>query len=65
MDERSQDVDWLDDPFERAYTTAVLDADPIPPREVVIAAVAFGNLYNLPELSEALKRARAERLRSR
>ena len=42
VDERSQDVDWLDDPFERAYTTAVLDADPIPPRERSARAAPSG-----------------------
>ena len=44
---------------------AIAHADPIPPREVVLAALAFGNLYNLPELPEALKQARAERLKAR
>jgi hypothetical protein len=40
---------------------AIVQADPLPPREAVLGALAFGNLYNLPELPEALKKGRAQR----
>jgi 5-methylthioadenosine/S-adenosylhomocysteine deaminase len=42
VDERLQDVDWRDDPFERAYTAAVLDADPISQRERSTRAAPSG-----------------------
>ncbi len=41
----------------------MLDADNLPPREVVQGALAFANLYNLPELPETLKQGRAKRLK--
>jgi class 3 adenylate cyclase len=44
---------------------AIAHAEPLPPREVVLAALAFGNLYNLPELPQALQQARGERLKPR
>lgn len=40
---------------------AIIQADPLPSREVVQGALAFGTLYNLPELRAALERGRAER----
>jgi class 3 adenylate cyclase len=40
---------------------AMRDARPPPTRDVVMGALAFGNLYNLPELPEALKQGRAQR----
>lgn len=43
--------------------SAIIQADPLPPREVVLGALAFGNLYNLPELPEALKKGRAQRIK--
>ncbi len=42
---------------------AIIQADPLPPREAVQGALAFGTLYNLPELRAALERGRAERFR--
>ncbi len=36
----------------------MLDADPLPPREVVQGALAFARFYNLPELPETLKQGR-------
>jgi hypothetical protein len=42
---------------------AMIDADPLPPREVAMGAIAFGNLYQLPELPEALRQGRLKRLR--
>jgi hypothetical protein len=40
---------------------AMREAKPLPPREAVMGALAFGNLYNLPELPEALKQGRSLR----
>lgn len=40
---------------------AMTDADILPPREVAMGAIAFGNLYQLPELPEALKQGRLKR----
>jgi class 3 adenylate cyclase len=40
---------------------AMHDAQPLPPREVAMGALAFGNLYNLPELPEALRQGRGLR----
>ena len=40
---------------------AMREAKPLPTREVVLGALAFGNLYNLPELAEALKQGRTQR----
>jgi hypothetical protein len=42
---------------------AMIDADPLPPREVAMGALAFGNLYSLPELPETLRQGRAKRLK--
>ena len=39
------------------------EADPLPPREAVQGALAFAALYNLPELSEALRDIRLKRLK--
>lgn len=41
---------------------AMHDAQPLPPREAVLGAQAFGSFYNLPELMEALRKGRAKRL---
>jgi class 3 adenylate cyclase len=40
---------------------AMREAKPLPPREAVMGALAFGNLYNLSELPEALKQGRSLR----
>ena len=40
---------------------AIHEAQPLPPREVALGALAFGNLYNLPELAEALRSGHASR----
>lgn len=40
---------------------AIIQSDPLPSREVVQGALAFGSLYNLPELPAALKQGRAQR----
>jgi hypothetical protein len=40
---------------------AIREAQPLPPREVALGALAFGNLYNLPELAEALRPGHAPR----
>ena len=40
---------------------AIREAQPLPPREVVMGALAFGNLYNLPELPEALRSGHVQR----
>ena len=37
------------------------DAEPLPPREAVQGALAFAELYNLPELPEVLRRSRLQR----
>ncbi len=37
---------------------AMLNADPLPPREAVQGAFAFAGLYNLPELPETLRQGR-------
>lgn len=42
---------------------AIIQADPLPPREAVQGALAFASLYNLPELPTALRQGRAERFR--
>ncbi len=42
---------------------AIIQADPLPPREVVQGALAFANLYNLPELTTELNEGRARRFR--
>ncbi len=39
----------------------LLDAQPFPPREVVLGAQAFANFYALPELGEALRKGRPKR----
>jgi class 3 adenylate cyclase len=39
------------------------EADPLPPREAVQGALAFAALYNLPELTEALRDIRLKRLK--
>ncbi len=41
----------------------MLDADTLPSREIAQGALAFANLYNLPELPETLKQGRAKRLK--
>jgi class 3 adenylate cyclase len=41
---------------------AMREAQPLPSREVAMGALAFGNLYNLPELPEALRQGRGQRL---
>jgi class 3 adenylate cyclase len=59
---------WTDlkpDVLAAIVAGAIAHAEPLPPREVVLAALAFGNLYNLPELPEALKRGRVERMKRR
>jgi class 3 adenylate cyclase len=40
---------------------AMIQADPLPPKEAVQGALAFAELYNLPELPAALKEGRAQR----
>jgi len=40
---------------------AMKAAKPLPPREAVMGALAFGSLYNLPELGEALRQDRPQR----
>ena len=40
---------------------AMREAKPMPPREAVMGALAFGNLYNLPELYAALRQSREQR----
>ena len=40
---------------------AMHDSQPLPSREVALGALAFGSLYNLPELPEALRQGRAPR----
>ncbi|RXK54354.1 adenylate/guanylate cyclase domain-containing protein [Oleiharenicola lentus] len=42
---------------------AIVQADPLPPREVVQGALAFATLYNLPELRAALAQGRGQRFR--
>ncbi len=42
---------------------AIIQADPLPSKEVVQGAVAFGSLYNLPELRATLEQGRAQRVR--
>ncbi len=42
---------------------AIIQADPLPPREAVQGALAFSDLYNLPELPAALREGRAERFK--
>ncbi|HEY8994438.1 MAG TPA: adenylate/guanylate cyclase domain-containing protein [Lacunisphaera sp.] len=42
---------------------AIIEADPLPSREVVRGAQAFANLYYLPELPAALRQGRAQRFR--
>jgi hypothetical protein len=42
---------------------AIIQADPLPPREVVQGALAFATLYNLPELRAALAQGRGQRFR--
>jgi class 3 adenylate cyclase len=39
----------------------LLDAQPFPPREVVLGAQDFANFYALPELGEALRKGRPKR----
>jgi len=39
------------------------EAEPLPPREAVQGALAFAALYNLPELPEALRQGRLQRLK--
>lgn len=40
---------------------AIIQADPLPSKEAVQGALAFADLYNLPELPAALKEGRAQR----
>ena len=40
---------------------AIRETEPLPSREVVLGALAFGNLYKLPELTEALRQGRNPR----
>lgn len=40
---------------------AIIQADPLPPKEAVQGALAFAALYNLPELPAALREGRAKR----
>ncbi len=48
-----------------AITAGVMaEADPLPPREAVQGALAFATLYNLPELTEALRTGRLRVLKS-
>lgn len=57
--------DWTDlQPSVLAAIVAgtMLDANSLPPREIAQGALAFANLYNLPELPQALKQGRAKRL---
>jgi hypothetical protein len=42
---------------------AMVEAEPLPPREAVQGALAFATLYNLPELTEALREGRLKRLK--
>jgi class 3 adenylate cyclase len=42
---------------------AIIQADPLPPREAVQGALAFASLYSLPELPAALKEGRARRFK--
>lgn len=42
---------------------AIREAEPLPSREVAVGALAFGNLYNLPELPGALRQGRTQRLK--
>jgi class 3 adenylate cyclase len=42
---------------------AIIQADPLPPREAVQGALAFASLYNLPELPAALNEGRAKRFK--
>ncbi|MDQ5977577.1 MAG: Adenylate/guanylate cyclase protein [Verrucomicrobiota bacterium] len=58
--------DWTDlkPPVLAAIVAgAIVQADPLPPREVVQGALAFASLYNLPELPTALHEGRARRFR--
>lgn len=42
---------------------AIIQADPLPPKEAVQGAIAFAALYNLPELPAALNEGRAKRFK--
>ncbi len=59
---RQRDLKDIQSPVMAAIIVgAMREAKPLPPREAVMGALAFANLYNLPELSAALKQTREQR----
>ncbi|HWA26640.1 MAG TPA: adenylate/guanylate cyclase domain-containing protein [Lacunisphaera sp.] len=57
--QRMKDLEPAD--LAAIVAAAMKAAKPVPPREAVMGALAFGSLYNLPELGEALRQERPQR----